>query len=104
MPGQSPRPGPRYRITAAPAPTIAPARLLFLPGELFVEYQLAAQALRPDLFLGMASYGDYAPGDIGTASSYSQGGYETSPRASRVSPTAEIPLLSALARLLGAAR
>src|SRR3954471_9153889 len=58
------------------------ARVLHMPGELFVEYQLAAQKLRPDLFVAMAAYGEYAPGYIGTEVSYSEGGYETGPRAS----------------------
>ena len=56
------------------------ARVLHLPGELFVEYQLAAQKMRPDLFVAMAAYGDYAPGYIGTEVAYPQGGYETGPR------------------------
>ena len=34
------------------------ARVLHMPGELFVEYQLAAQKLRPDLFVAMAAYGE----------------------------------------------
>ena len=37
------------------------ARILHVPGELFVEYQLAAKATRPDLFVAMAVYGDYGP-------------------------------------------
>ena len=37
-----------------------------MPGELFVEYQLAAQNMRPNEFVTMAAYGDYGPGDIGT--------------------------------------
>jgi len=42
------------------------ARVLHLPGELFVEYQLNAKAERPDLFVAMAAYGDYGPWYIGT--------------------------------------
>src|ERR1041384_3954423 len=57
------------------------ARVLHMPGELFVEYQLAAKAERPDLFVAMAAYGDYGPWYIGTAVAYEQGGYETEPRA-----------------------
>ena len=76
------------------------ARVLHLPGELFVEYQLAAQKLRPKLFVAMAAYGDYAPGYIGTEIAYSQGGYETSPRASRVAPQVEGVLMDAIKRLL----
>lgn len=76
------------------------ARILHLPGELFVEYQLAAAAMRPDLFVAMAAYGDYAPGYIGTEIAYSQGGYETSERASRVAPQVERVLVDAIKQLL----
>src|SRR5690606_15195015 len=78
------------------------ARILHLPGELLVEYQLAAQALRPDLFVAMAAYGDIAPGYIGAEIAYGQGGYETSARASRVAPGVERVLMAAIARLLDA--
>ena len=80
--------------------TLGEARILHLPGELFVEYQIAAQKLRPDLFVAMAAYGDYAPGYIGTEVAYSQGGYETSDRASRVAPGVERVLMDAMRRLL----
>src|SRR5262249_30334169 len=76
------------------------ARVLHLPGELFVEYQLAAQKLRPDLFVAMAAYGDYAPGYIGTDVAYSQGGYETEPRSSPGGPGVERVLMDAIKRLL----
>jgi hypothetical protein len=76
------------------------ARVLHLPGELFVEYQLAAQKLRPDLFVAMAAYGEYAPGYIGTEVAYSEGGYETGPRASLVAPGVERILMDAIKRLL----
>lgn len=76
------------------------ARILHLPGELFVEYQLAAKADRPDLFVAMAAYGDYGPWYIGTAKAYEEGGYETTPPASNVSPDAERELLGAIRRLL----
>jgi hypothetical protein len=77
------------------------ARVLHLPGELFVEYQLAAQKIRPDLFVAMAAYGDYAPGYIGTEAAYPQGGYETGPHASLVAPQVEQVLIGAIKRLLG---
>lgn len=83
--------------------SLGEARVLHLPGELFVEYQLAAKKLRPDLFVAMAAYGDYAPGYIGTEIAYGQGGYETSPRASKVSPEVEGVLMGAIERLLGEA-
>lgn len=74
--------------------------LLQLPGELFVEYQLAAQRMRPDLEVCTAAYGEYGPGYIGTKVAYSQGGYETSERASRVSPKAEKVLMKGIKKLL----
>lgn len=75
------------------------ARVLHLPGEVFVEYQLAAQQLRPDDFVAMAAYGDYGPGYIGTEIAYSQGGYETG-RVSRVAPQVEDVLMDAIKQLL----
>ena len=51
------------------------AQIIHMPGELFVEYQLAAQKLAPDDFVCMAAYGDQGPGYIGTTIAYSQGGY-----------------------------
>lgn len=79
---------------------VGKARVLHLPGELFVEYQLAAKSLRPDLFVAMAAYGDYGPGYIGTARAYPEGGYETSPRASNVAPEVEKVLTAAIEKLL----
>jgi hypothetical protein len=76
------------------------ARILHVPGELFVEYQLAAKAQRPDLFVAMAAYGDYAPWYIGTAIAYEQGGYETEPRSSNVAPEVERVLMGAIRKLL----
>lgn len=76
------------------------ARVLYLPGELFVEYQLAAQKLRPDQFVATAAYGDYGPGYIGTAEAYPQGGYETSEHASLVAPEVEPVLMGAIKKLL----
>jgi len=76
------------------------ARILHLPGELFVEYQLAAKAARKDLFVAMAAYGDYAPGYIGTAVAYEEGGYETGPSASNVAPEVEAVLMGAIRKLL----
>lgn len=74
--------------------------LLHLPGELFVEYQLAAQGLRPDSEVCVAAYGDYGPGYIGLHDSYAQGGYETSDRASRVSPSVEGVLMKGIQQLM----
>lgn len=77
-------------------------RVLHMPGELFVEYQLAASQMCPDAFVAVASYGDYAPNYIGTAIAYEQGGYETEPRSSLVAPGAESILIEAMQEVLGA--
>jgi hypothetical protein len=77
-------------------------RILHMPGELFVEYQLAAQAMRPDLFIAMAAYGEYGPWYIGTEIAYQQGGYETQPTSSNVAPQVEQVLLITMQRLLDA--
>ncbi|MEX2174880.1 MAG: hypothetical protein WD872_10990 [Pirellulaceae bacterium] len=79
---------------------VGDARVLHMPGELFVEYQLAAKQMRPDLKVMMAAYGDYAPGYIGTAAAYAEGGYETSPRASHVAPESEAVLMGGMKKLL----
>ncbi|UCF39335.1 MAG: hypothetical protein JSU96_06600 [Acidobacteriota bacterium] len=79
---------------------LGPSRILHMPGELFVEYQLAAQEMRRDLFVAMAAYGDYAPGYIGTKIAYQEGGYETRPGVSLVAPDVEAVLTAAIRRLL----
>lgn len=79
---------------------LAPARTLHMPGELFIEYQLAAQKLS-SVPVATSAYGDYAPMYIGTAKSYPEGGYETG-IVSRVSPAVEEVLLSASRSLLQA--
>ena len=76
------------------------ARILHLPAELFVEYQLMAKAERPDLFVAMAAYGDYTPGYICTEIAYEQGGYEATPRSSNVSPKVEAVLTEVIQTLL----
>jgi hypothetical protein len=78
---------------------IGPAHVVHMPGELFVEYQLAAAKERPNETVAMAAYGDYGPMYIGTAKAYSEGGYETS-AVSRVAPSVEDVLLSAIRRVL----
>ncbi|MCI0491963.1 MAG: hypothetical protein L0Z07_03385, partial [Planctomycetes bacterium] len=78
---------------------LGPIDVLHLPGELFVEYQLAAQALRPNTFVCTAAYGNYGCGYIGTAEAYAQGGYETG-NVSRVSPRVETVLMGVIRELL----
>ena len=70
-----------------------------MPGELFVEFQLAAKADRPDLFVAMAAYGDYGPEYICTDIAYQQGGYEAG-EASGVAPGSEKILMAAMKSLL----
>ncbi|MFK8113140.1 MAG: hypothetical protein AB8B91_13110 [Rubripirellula sp.] len=79
---------------------VGDVRVVHMPGELFVEYQLAAKAMRPDLKVAMAAYGDYGPGYIGTEEAYAQGGYETSERASKVHKSCEGVLLGGVKELL----
>lgn len=80
--------------------SIGEARVLHMPGELFVEYQLAAKGMRQDLQVMMAAYGDYGPGYIGTERAYTEGGYETLPTSSSVDPSVEPLLLETLEQLL----
>ena len=75
-------------------------RLLHLCGELFIEYQLAAQARNSDCFVAVAAYGDYGPGYIGLEASYARGGYEVRQGVSRVAPEAEQILMPTIERLL----
>ena len=74
--------------------------VLHMPGELFVEYQLAAQQMKPDAIVCMAAYGDYSAGYIGTEIAYTQGGYEVQPSSSNTAPEVEQVLMDAMRRLL----
>lgn len=74
--------------------------ILHMPGELFVEYQLAAQAMRPGDAVCMAAYGQYGPWYIGTEEAYEQGGYEVKPDSSLVAPSVEDILMNAMRDLL----
>jgi len=52
------------------------AQVVLLPGEPFVEYQLAAQRMRPDAFVLVVGYGDLGPGYLPTDRAFDEGGYE----------------------------
>lgn len=78
---------------------LGPGYILHMPGELFIEYQLAAEKMRPGAPVCMAAYGDYGPGYIGTEIAYTQGGYETGP-VSRVAPEVEGVLMKGMKELL----
>ncbi|HWB96258.1 MAG TPA: hypothetical protein VG672_06135 [Bryobacteraceae bacterium] len=82
---------------------LGPVLILHMPGELFVEYQLAAQKMaqsagggRP---LATAAYGDLGMGYIGTAAAYPQGGYETGV-VSRVGPQVEAVLMEGMEKVI----
>jgi hypothetical protein len=89
--------GPKIELSRLRLGTV---NILHMPGELFVEYQLAAQKMRPDETVCMAAYGDYGPGYIGTEIAYSQGGYEVQLSSSNTAPSVERVLMDAMQRLL----
>ena len=74
--------------------------MLNLPGETFIEYQLAAQKMKPGDHVCTAAYEEYGPGYICTEIAYSQGGYESSDRVSRVAPDVEATLITAITQVL----
>jgi hypothetical protein len=74
------------------------AKVLHLPGEPFVEYQLHVQKLWPDAFVCVAGYGDGGPGYIPTAQAYLEGGYE--PTVALAGPESEEILNRAIQKLL----
>ena len=76
------------------------AYIVHMPGELFVEYQLATQQLRPKDTVCMSAYGDGGPGYIGTEIAYAQGGYETQPSSSNTAPQVEKVLMDGIRALL----
>jgi hypothetical protein len=73
-------------------------RTLHLPGEPFIEFQLAAQQLTGDIPVCVAGYGDDGIGYIPTAAAFLQGGYE--PTVALAAPDAEERLLKAIRKLL----
>jgi hypothetical protein len=73
------------------------AVVLGLPGEPFIEYQLAAQRMRKDQFVCVAGYGDGGPGYVPTDKAYLEGGYE--PTVALAAPC-EKQLLGLIAKLL----
>lgn len=73
-------------------------RLLHLPGESFIEYQLFAQQHAPGAFVATASYGDGAPGYIPLEKSFAEGGYE--PTWAFAAPQSEQQMKDAIITLL----
>jgi hypothetical protein len=72
--------------------------IVHLPGETFIEYQLHAQAVRPDAFVAVAGYGDLGTGYITLKQSFFEGGYE--PVDAFVSGESEAILRLAIERVL----
>ncbi|MFP6763121.1 MAG: carbohydrate-binding family 9-like protein, partial [Planctomycetaceae bacterium] len=57
--------------------SIGDVRMLHLPGEPFVQFQIAAQNMRPDQFICVAGYGDCGMGYLGGDRIFTdRGGYE----------------------------
>jgi hypothetical protein len=56
-----------------PCLEIGPARIVLLPGEAFVGYQLMAQRLRPGEFVMAIGYGECWPGYIPTEQAFDEG-------------------------------
>ena len=75
-------------------------RLLHLPGEAFIEYQLFAQQQNPAAFMATASYGDGGPGYIPLEKSFAEGGYE--PPWAFAAPESEQQMKTAITELLEA--
>jgi hypothetical protein len=78
---------------------IGSVRIVHLPGEPMVCFQLFAQGLKPEAFVAVAGYGDGGPGYLCSEKAFAEGGYE--PTASRVKPESETALKDAITALLG---
>jgi hypothetical protein len=79
---------------------LGPAWIVHLPAEVFVEYQLYAQALRPEEFVAIAAYGEGGMLYLPTAEAFRQGGYEVDALSSYSTPATEPLLKAALRRAL----
>jgi len=80
--------------------SIGPVRILHLPGEPMVEFQLFAQRMMPKSFVAVAGLGDWSPGYLCTEKAFSEGNYE--PSVSMVAPHGETVLKKAISEALGA--
>ena len=82
-----------------PVIALGAAQLLLLPGEIYVEYQLAAQRANPDAFVLVAGYGEGATGYIPTEKHWEEKDSNLGDWC-WVHPGAEKPLLEAIRRVL----
>lgn len=94
------------RRTEAKAPPIVlsslhvnDVALLHLPAEMFVEYQLRAQAVAPGKFVATAAYGDGGPWYIPTREEYPAGGYEVT--VANCDPAVDDIITAGMRKLLG---
>ncbi len=92
----------RGQAVEVPAVDFGPAQVVLLPAESFVEFQLAAQRLRPGQFIVALGYGECGPGYIPTEGARAEG-YVEEHGYSWVAAGAEEKLRRALAEALGAA-
>ncbi|HQR07666.1 MAG TPA: hypothetical protein PLN21_12635 [Gemmatales bacterium] len=74
------------------------SRIIHLPGECFIEYQLYARYQLEESFICCAAYGDGGPWYIPTADAYPQGGYEVT--ASWVDSASEVILQEGIKHFL----
>ena len=93
----------RAQPVEVPSLDFGPAQLVLLPAEAFVEFQLAAQRLRPDQFIMALGYGECGPGYIPTEAARAEG-YVEEHGYCWVAAGAEEKLRRALAGALGASR
>lgn len=73
-------------------------KLLHLPGEPFIEFQLRAQQMQPDDFVCTAAYGDGGPWYIPVKEEWPHGGYEVS--AALCDPSFDDQLTAAMRQVL----
>jgi len=77
---------------------IGGVRILHLPGECSIEYQLFAQQLQPDQFVAVAAYADCGCAYLCLEKHFAEGGYE--PGASHVIPSSEKNIRAAIQKLI----
>jgi hypothetical protein len=79
---------------------VGPARIVYLPSEMFLEYQLFAQELLPGEFVAVAAYGDGKMFYVPTANAFQQGGYELEATRSYTTRDVEPLLKNTITQLL----
>jgi len=87
------------RLVDVPVVDLGAAQILLLPGESYVEYQLAAQKVLPDSFVLTMGYGESATGYIPTEKAVAEGDTNLHDWC-WVAPGAEKVLLAAIAEVL----